>query len=190
LATIGVLLGTGLLSACGGPHEFGGAELSAPHPVSDIELAAASGAVSLHDFAGRYTYVYFGYTFCPDICPATLAELAQLRQQLGDNAGEMQVVMITVDPERDTPERMAEYVAYFDPTFVGLSADAEIVDRVGEPFGLFYEKSAGTAATGYLVSHTTRVYLLDRDSNAIVAYPHGTTDEAYLADLQYLLRNE
>jgi protein SCO1/2 len=176
-----------LLAGCAAPHQFGGAELSAPHPIPDVELESAAGPVSLHDFNDRFIYVYFGYTFCPDICPATLAELANVREEMGAEADEMQVVMITVDPERDTPERLAEYVGFFDDSFVGLSADTATIDRVAEPFGIFYAKEEGTAATGYLVTHTTRVYLVDRESNAIVAYPHGTTAETYLAELAYLL---
>jgi protein SCO1/2 len=183
----GVLL---LLTGCQTQHVFAGLELSAPHPAPDIALESAEGPVSLHDFRDQYTYVYFGYTFCPDVCPTTLAVLARVRAELKTDADQMQVVMITVDPERDTPERLAEYMGYFDKSFVGLSADNEILDRVGEPFGLYYRKGVGSEATGYLIAHTSRVYLLDRQSNAIVAYSHGTSADDFLKDLKYLIASD
>ena len=177
-----------LLSACQRQHEFAGTELSAPHPAPHIALESVDGPVSLHDFKGRFTYVYFGYTFCPDICPTTLATLKSVKEELGEDVGLMEVVMITVDPERDTAEKLAEYVSYFDDSFVGLTADKERIDEIGKPFGLYYEKHEGSEATGYLVDHTAHVYLLDRASNTIVAYPHGTTAEQFLEDLEYLIK--
>jgi len=179
-----------LVVSCQRPHEFAGAELSAPHPAPDIELESADGPVSLLDFKGKYTFVYFGYTFCPDICPTTLATLKSVKEELGENAQEMEVVMITVDPERDTAERLADYVGYFDSSFIGLTGEQEAIDKIGEPFGLFYEKHEGSAATGYLIDHTARTYLLDRDSNTIVAYPHGTSAAAITKDIEYLIKRD
>ena len=98
--------------------------------------------------------------------------------------------MITVDPERDTPDRLAEYMAYFDNSFVGLSGDKETIDLVGQPFGLFYKRHEGSEATGYLVDHTARFYLLDHDSNALVAYPHETLPDVLVKDLEYLIRSD
>ncbi len=179
-----------LVVSCQSPHEFAGAELSAPHPAPDIELESADGPVSLLDFKGKYTFVYFGYTFCPDICPTTLATLKSVKEELGENAQEMEVVMITVDPERDTAERLADYVGYFDSSFIGLTGEQERIDEIGEPFGLFYEKHEGSAATGYLIDHTARTYLLDRDSNTIVAYPHGTSAADISKDIEYLIKRD
>ena len=190
LAIGGVFIVLLLVTACQSEHEFAGTELPAPHPAPDIELESADGPVSLSDFKGKYTYVYFGYTFCPDVCPTSLATLKSLKEDLGENAGEMEVVMITVDPERDTAEKLAEYMGYFDSSFVGLTGEKETIDQIGAPFGLFYEKHEGSEATGYLVDHTAHVYLLDRDSNTIVAYPHGTTAESFAKDLEYLIKQE
>jgi protein SCO1/2 len=178
------------MASCQSPHEFAGAELSAPHPAPDIELESADGPVSLHDLKGKYTFVYFGYTFCPDICPTTLATLKNVKENLGENASEIEVVMITVDPERDDAESLANYVGYFDSSFIGLSGEQEIIDEIGEPFGLFYEKHEGSVATGYLIDHTARTYLLDRDSNTIVAYPHGASAEDIAEDLEHLIEQE
>lgn len=185
-----LLIALALTSACALNHEFAGAAFVEPPAVPDISLESVDGPVSLKDFAGRYTYVYFGYTFCPDICPATLARLKDVKEALGGDAGEIAVVMVTVDPERDTPEQLAEYMAYFDSEFVGLSGDPADIDALGTPFGLYYEKHDGTAESGYLVDHTAWFYLLDRGSNLIIAYPHETEMEDLLKDLQYLLKKD
>jgi len=187
---IGILLCLLLLTpACSRQaHEFGGAVYEEPQAVPDFTLSAANGqSVSLSDFRGQYVFIYFGYTFCPDLCPDTLAKLARVHQQLGDEAGQVQVVMISVDPERDTPERLAEYVAAFDDSFVGLTGSPAEIDAAGAAFGLYYEKHEGTAATGYLIDHTARTYLLDPDGRILVAYPYDATDDAIEADLHYLL---
>lgn len=172
------------------PHEFAGLELTAPQPAPNFTLESADGPVQLSDYQGKFVFLYFGYTFCPDACPTTMATLAQLKRQLGDDADQVQVIMITIDPERDTAENMAEYVAFFDDSFVGLTGDKAEIDAAGAPFGLYYEKEEGSAATGYLMSHTTRVYLLDREQNARVAYALDADVDAIAADIQFLLNEK
>jgi len=146
--------------------------------------------VRLSDFQGKYLFVYFGYTFCPDVCPLTLSTLQSVRKRMPEEASQIQVVMISVDPERDTPEVLAKYMSYFDDTFVGITGSPEEIASIGEPFGLFYEKGEGSAATGYLISHSARAYLIDPEGNARVAYPHGATDDQIIADLKYLFETE
>jgi protein SCO1/2 len=187
LRRAGLLALATVLAACQARYELAGTELTAPRPAPHIALQSAGGPVSLDDFKGKYTYVYFGYTFCPDVCPATMATLRQVREDLGADAELMQVVMVTVDPERDTPETLAKYLRYFDDSFVGLSGSHELIDQVGEPFGLYYSRHEGSEATGYLVNHTARLYLLDRDSNAILTYSQGTPPDVILQDLQHLI---
>ena len=171
-------------------HEFAGAALEDPQPVPDFTLTAAGGPVSLSDFRYQYVFLYFGYTYCPDFCPTTLAKLRQIRSELGDDAGRMQVIMISVDPERDTPDLLARYTAAFDASFVGLTGAPDEIDAVGDTYGLFYQKHEGSAATGYLVDHSTRTYLIGPDGRALVAYPHDATADAILADLRWLLDQE
>ncbi|MCB0034635.1 MAG: SCO family protein [Anaerolineales bacterium] len=188
-ALFGLLLLLFLLSCqTAPPHEFAGTRLSAPHPAPDFELASAAGPVHLSDYEGDYVFVYFGYTFCPDVCPITLQTLKNVKDGLSaEEAERMQVIMVTVDPERDTPERLAEYMDYFDSAFVGLSGEVDAIDAAAEPFGVFYEKQEGSAATGYLVNHTARFFLIDPSGDAIIAYPHSTTAAAVTADLNYLM---
>jgi len=178
-----------LLAGCQMPHEFAGTEMSPPVPIDDIDLKSAAGPVSLADFQGNYTLVYFGYTYCPDICPTTLAMFKTAKAELGDNADQLNVVMITVDPERDSPEALAQYVGHFDASFTGLSGDKESIDQAGRPFGLYYEKHEGSEATGYLVDHTASFFLLDPEGNIAVIYPHGTLPQDLAKDLEYLINN-
>ncbi len=178
------------LTGCQRTHEFAGTLLPEPQPAPDIVLESANGPVSLHDFEGQYTFVYFGYRFCPDVCPITMGKLKQVRLELGERGDEMAVVMITVDPQRDTPEALAEYMSYFDDSFVGLSGDQEAIDAVGKPFGLYYNQHEGSEASGYLIDHTSRFFLLDREANVIASYAHETSRDALLADVLYLIENQ
>ncbi|MEZ4559774.1 MAG: SCO family protein, partial [Caldilineaceae bacterium] len=128
--------------------------------------------------------------FCPDVCPLTLLTLNDVRVGMADKADQVQVVMISVDPERDTPEVLDRYVQYFDDSFIGITGAKAEIDAVGAPFGIYYEKGEGSAATGYLVNHSARIYLVDPNGNARIAYPHGVTAEEIIADLEYLFRTE
>lgn len=186
-----LLMGAVLLAGCGAEHELAGAVMDPPQPVPDFTLYTEGNTpVSLSDFRGQYVYIYFGYTFCPDFCPTTMSALTRARRELGDEADRMQVVMITVDPERDTPDVVANYVRFFDPSYVGLSGTTAEIDAAGEPFGIFYQKHPGSAASGYLVDHSTRTYLIDPEGNYRVAYPYETTPEQFAADLRWLMENE
>lgn len=176
-----------MLAACQSPNVFAGTEFPTPQPAPDIALDSVDGPVRLTDFKGKFTFIYFGYTFCPNVCPATMATLAQVRQGPGEAGDQVQVVMITVDPERDTPEQLVDYLGYFDDSFIGLSGDLQRIDQVGKPFGLYYQRHEGSPATGYLIDHTARPYLLDRDSDAILSYAQGTSPDTLLMDLQHLL---
>lgn len=171
-------------------HTFAGTVTEDAPPVPDFVMQSADGPVQLSDYRGKYVYVYFGYTFCPDICPTTLADLARVREALGDDADNVQVMMITVDPERDTPEALKEYVTFFDPTFVGVTGSQKAIEEVGNLFGVQAEKQEGTAATGYLVDHTVLTYLIDPQGRARVAYPFGVKSSAFVDDLRWLLAQE
>ena len=123
---VGFVLIVALATVLLRPYRFHGTELLSPQPAKDFTLTGPGGKpVSLSDFQGKLTVMYFGYTYCPDVCPTTLAELAQAMRKLGKKADQVQVIMVTVDPDRDTPEHLAEYLAYFSPTFRGLSGTPE-----------------------------------------------------------------
>lgn len=140
------------------------------------------------EFRGSYLLVYFGYTFCPDACPTTLAELKKVPPALGRSADDVQVVMISVDPQRDTPEVLREYLAHFDPSFLGLTGTEEEILAAATPLGIYYYAHEGSAASGYLVDHTTSVLAIDREGYLRVIYSFETPGEDIAADMRWLVR--
>ena len=171
-----------------GGYEFKGGQLDPPLPVPDFELMSTTGEpFHLSDTAGRLTLVYFGYTFCPDVCPLTMADVKQALAEM-DHPEQVNVVFISVDPERDTPEVLARYLQAFGSDFIGLTDDFEKTQDVMGAFGAYAEKEdVSDSAAGYLVSHTSRLYLLDPQGEIILTYPFGFEPDDLRADLEYLL---
>ncbi len=170
------------------PYRPYGAEIPAGE-AQDFTLVGQGGqTIRLSDFRGKLVALYYGYTFCPDVCPTTLAELGQAMKQLGAQADEVQVILVTVDPERDTPDRLAEYVSYFDPSFIGLSGTLDQVAAAAKAFDIYYLKHEGTAASGYLVDHTASLRLLDREGRLRLIWPYGTSGDKIARDIKHLLR--
>jgi protein SCO1/2 len=170
------------------PHTFHGTVIQSPEPSHDFTLNSANGAVSLSDFRGKVVLLYFGYTFCPDICPATLANVGQALNQIGSKADEVQTIMISLDPQRDTPEKLADYTAHFHPSFIGVTGDQEQVDTVASLYGIFYQVNEGSEATGYLIDHTATLLVLDREGYLKLVFPFGVTADEIADDLKYILR--
>lgn len=171
------------------PYQYHGLLLESPKPAADFTLVGAGGKeVKLSDYRGKLVVLYYGYTFCPDVCPTSLAEVTKAVQALGKKAEDVQVIMVTVDPERDTPERMAEYMAFFNPSFVGLSGTPDQIAEAATPFGIYYQKNEGTPASGYLVDHTATINVLDREGRMRLVWPFGTEGDAMAADLKQMLK--
>ena len=170
------------------PYTFHGMVLQSPVKASDFTLTGQNGqSVSLSDFQGKVVLLYFGYTTCPDVCPTTLAVLHQARTALGKQADDIQVLMVTVDPERDTLPVLADYLPHFDSSFIGLTGTTEQIAEVATYYGIYYEKQEGNSALGYLVNHTATVMAIDKDGYLRVVFPFGATAEDVTADLGYLL---
>ena len=170
------------------PHIFSGAVIQSTQKAPRLELDASNGnTIRMTDFEGKVVVVYFGYTFCPDVCPATLNKLADAVELLGDKAEDVQVMMVSVDPARDTPELLANYVKHFHPDFLGVTGDEATVNRVATLYGVFYEKSEGTDATGYTIDHTSTVILVDREGYLKLVLPFEGTAEQIAADIEYFL---
>ncbi|NJN82429.1 MAG: SCO family protein [Caldilineaceae bacterium] len=123
------------------PHSFYGTVIQSPEPAADFMLVTSDGEEkSLSDFRGKYVVLNFGYTFCPDVCPMTLAEMSSMADALGPNKmDDVQVIFVTLDPERDTPEQLANYLSYFSPDFIGMTGELADIDPVASQFGVFYE---------------------------------------------------
>lgn len=170
------------------PYTFNGTVIEPPLPVDDILLKTGNNETfRLSDQNGKITLLFFGYTNCPDICPTTLAEFKQVYEKLGDNAQNVQFVMITADPERDTPDRLSEFVSFFNPVFIGLSGERSELEKVYKEFSVFVEKQDSGSAAGYLVSHTSSVFVLDKETNLRITFPYGTSANEMTDDITQLL---
>ena len=177
------------LTGCGDPVEtFQGSEISGSHLGQGWQLTSADGKpYTLASFAGKAVLVFFGYTQCPDVCPTTLAELSEVMKLLGDKADRLQVVMITVDPERDTPDVLKAYVTSFDPRFLGLSGTPEQIKQAANSFKAFYAKSAVANGT-YSMDHTASFYLIDPKGESRVLLNNNAGAKAIVHDVGLVLR--
>jgi len=171
------------------PYTFHGSVITPPLTVTDFSLQTANNETfRLNDQKGKIVLLFFGYTSCPDVCPTTLAEFKQAREILGDAAENIRFVMITADPDRDTPNKVAAYVARFNPDFVGLSGSLADPQPIWKELGVFVEKQDSGSAAGYLVSHTASVYVLDQGGNLIMTFPYGTSASDMADDIIQILK--
>lgn len=153
------------IAGCGGPGpQFKNVDITGADYGKDFTLVDHTGKTrSLADFRGKVVVVFFGYTHCPDVCPTTLAELKMVKEQLGPDGERVQVLFVTVDPERDTQDVLARYVPAFDPAFIGLRGDAAATAKVAKDFKVFYQKVRGSRPDNYSVDHTAGSYVFDPD---------------------------
>jgi protein SCO1 len=169
------------------PHEFQGTVLQATTPVVDFRLETTAGkAMQLSDFRGKYVLLYFGYTYCPDACPLTLNDLSDMMNRLGAATTNVQVILVSLDPERDTVAQLAAYLPHFHPDFLGMTGGKEEILKVATQFGIFYEKRGDSI--GYTIDHTSTVIVVDPEGYLKLVFPYGTTGEQMASDLRYLLR--
>jgi protein SCO1/2 len=178
------------LAACspGGP-KFKSSDVTGASFGRDFSLQDPSGKTrTLADFRGKAVVVFFGYTQCPDVCPTTLSSLAETMKLLGPDADRVQVIFITVDPERDTPALLAEYVPAFDKRFLGLSGDAEATERVAKEFKVIYQKQPGATPTTYTMDHSAGLFVFDPQGRLRLYARHGEGADALAGDLRELLK--
>lgn len=157
-----------------------------PPLFADFEMTDHRGMMQTEeDFKGRWMLVFFGFTNCPDVCPTTLSEVAAVMEGLGDEAAKVQPIFITIDPERDTPMALAEYVPLFDAGIIGLTGTPEQIAATSETFPIFFERiEEATAPGGYTMSHTSHLFLFDTQAEFADSWPYGTPAEEILADLR------
>jgi protein SCO1/2 len=170
------------------PHKFAAIDLTGAEYARQFSLPDFDGKVrTLADFKGKVTAVFFGYTQCPDACPTTMAELAGVAKTLGPDASKLQVVFITVDPARDTPQLLKAYVTNFRPDFLALRGDETQTREVAKEFKVFYEKVPGRTPETYTIDHTAGVYVFDPQGR-IRLFARQNMDPGQLAgDIQALL---
>lgn len=186
LVTLGVFI-------FGKPEAFRGTSYVEPYPkAAEISLTRDDGtSFQLSQMRGKIVLLFFGYTSCPDVCPTTLAELNQALTKLDeDDANRVQVVFITVDPDRDTPERAQLYVNNFNPNFIGLSGTEDELSAVWNGYGVFRQIVEGASAAGYLVDHTARVTLIDGEGNLRISFGFDTPVDDIVHDLRLILKEK
>lgn len=160
---------------------------SPPRPAPDFSLRGSDGAeLKLSRYRGKVVVLEFGFTSCPDVCPTTLAALAAAREKLGAKGSELQVVYVTVDPERDDPARLREYLARFDATFIGATGTAEELAAVRREYGIAATRNTSEAGTTF--SHSSYTYLIDREGSLRALMPYGHAADDYVHDVERLLR--
>lgn len=170
------------------PYAYHGSVIEPPARAADFTLTAHDGKpFRLSEQTGQVVVMFFGYTSCPDVCPTTLYNFKKIRAQLTQQANQTRFVFITVDPERDTRERIGAYVTNFDPSFIGLTGTMSELEPVWKSYGVYRAKQAGSTALGYLVDHSSRVYVIDPRGNLHVTYTHDTPADDIARDIRHVL---
>jgi protein SCO1 len=183
------LLAIFCLAGCGQPGpQFKNIDITGADYGKDFHLVDHTGKPrQLADFRGKIVLLFFGYTHCPDVCPVTMAQLAILMKELGADARRVQVLFVTLDPERDTKELLAQYVPAFNPDFLGLYGDMAATQATARDFHVFFEKQAGKTPDTYTIDHTAGTYVFDTQGRLRLFVRYGQEGSDLLADLKTLL---
>ena len=183
-------LGVSSSSSSGGQPSavFKGADITGADYARTLSLPDVNGqSRTLADFKGKIVVVFFGYTQCPDVCPTTMAELAQVKKSLGADADKLQAVFVSIDPERDTPEILKSYVGSFDPSFVALRGSLEQTQEAAKAFKVFYAKVPGKSEGSYTMDHSAGSFILDTKGNPRLFERYGAGAEALASDIKALI---
>jgi protein SCO1/2 len=186
-----ITLASSLLAGCApeGKPQFKSVDITGADYARDFALPDPDGRMrSIKDFQGKAVVVFFGYTQCPDVCPTTLAEIAEAKKLLGADGGKVQGVFITVDPERDKPELLKAYMSGFGPDFVALRGTPEQTAAVAKDFKVFYRRSEGKTPGSYAMDHTAASYVYDAQGRLRLYTRYGSGAQALADDLKLLLQ--
>ncbi|GAA4423950.1 SCO family protein [Acidovorax lacteus] len=180
----------GMLAACGEKKaEFRGIDITGADYAKDFPLTDHNGQRrTIADFRGKVVVVFFGFTQCPDVCPTSMLELAEVKRQLGAEGDRLQGIFITVDPERDTPQVLKEYMGNFDPSFLALRGEPEQLAAVAKDFKIYYKKVDGKTPTSYTMDHSAGSYVYDPSGRLRVYHRYGTGVQVLGEDVRTLLR--
>jgi protein SCO1/2 len=189
-AALVLFAGALMLAGCSpGTPQFRSSDVTGSAYGRDFALTDHAGKPrTLADFRGKAVVLFFGYVQCPDVCPTTLAALAEAMRQLGPDAAKVQVLFVTVDPERDTRELLSSYVTAFDPSFLALSGDAEATARTAREFKILYQKQPGKTPESYTVDHSAGTFIFDPQGRLRLYVGHGQGPEVFAHDIRELLR--
>lgn len=184
-----LLLMAVLLASCAKqyPAPLHALDVSWQHPDADFHLTDFNGkARTLADFPGKVKVVFFGYTHCPEVCPTTLADLAQAMRELGPDATNVQVMFITLDPERDTPQKLEKFVPAFNPSFLGLYGDAQATAQAAQSFGVHYQKHLEKNGS-YTLDHSDSTYLIGKAGKPLWMSRYGQRTDYLVQDIRQLI---
>jgi cytochrome oxidase Cu insertion factor (SCO1/SenC/PrrC family) len=155
-----------------------------------FELVAHTGAtVRDEDFRGKYMLISFGYTYCPDICPAELQVTSAALDRLGEKARDIQPIFITIDPERDTPQVLAQYMPNFHPRYLGLTGSKEAIDKAAKAYRVYYAKADNSSGGDYLMDHSSIIYLMDKQGTFLKHFSYGTDAKALAAAIEAAIQH-
>lgn len=180
----------GWLAACSEKKaQFSSIDITGADYAKNFSLTDHNGETrSLSDFKGKVVVLFFGYTQCPDVCPTSMAELADVKKQLGADGAKLQGLFVTVDPERDTPEVLKAYMANFDPTFLALRGTPEQLAAMAKDYKIYFKKVEGKTPTSYTMDHSAASYVYDPQGRLRLYTRYGSGAQALAGDLQLLLK--
>ena len=190
MAACSMLVGvTGLFTACSpNAPQFTAIDITGADYAKDFVLSDHNGQVrTLKDFQGKVVMMFFGYTQCPDVCPTSMVEMAQIKQLLGKDGERVQGLFVTIDPERDKPGMLKEYMAAFDPSFLALVPTPEQLAVLAKDYKVYYKKVDGPTPTSYTMDHTAGSYVYDPRGKLRLFTRYGTKPELMAADIKHLL---
>jgi protein SCO1/2 len=182
-------LATGLFSACTEQKAaFSSIDVTGANYATGFELSDHNGQLRhLTDFTGKVVVLFFGYTQCPDVCPTSMGELAEVKKALGADGDKLQGLFVTVDPARDTQELLKGYMGSFDPSFLALRPDPDKLDALAKSYKVYYKKVDGKTATSYTMDHSAGSYVYDTKGQLRLFTRYGSGPKALAADIQILL---
>lgn len=187
-AGAGTMLALGLGACTKAKPSFNAVDMTGADYAKGFSLPDAQGRVrTLQEFKGKVVVLFFGYAQCPDVCPTTMTEMAQVRQQLGKEADRLQVLFVTVDPARDTPEVLKAYMAAFDPSFIALIPSPEQLAAIAKDFKAYYKKVDGPTPTSYTMDHSAASYIYDTQGRLRLYARYGAGAAPMLADVRTLI---
>jgi protein SCO1/2 len=188
LAILAVLLPVPLADA--GDGDFKSGVFDPPSAAPDFELQGSNGApVVLSKFRGKVVAMAFGFSYCPRVCPVTLANLSEVFKKLGAAGADVQVIFVSVDPDRDTPNRLREFLQFFNPSFLGATGKKAQIDSVRQAYGVFANRALSeNKKLGYEVHHSSSIFLIDREGKLRALVPFGKPPQAILHDINLLLK--
>jgi len=177
-----------ILASCAKNAEFkfNGSDISNANLNSSFELLSHTGEIKkITDFKGSVVAIFFGFTHCPDICPTSMQELKFIKESLGKQSDKLQVIFITLDPERDNQSLLNSYVPSFDKSFIGLTGSQEDINRIASQYKIFHMKVG--EGDSYTIDHSSGIYIIDKDGKIRVRHPYGSKVESIIEDIQHLI---